>query len=106
MVTADLGKGQARQAMPSRVSGEARTLPPRPAASVARAPLPRPPRHFLHPPYLRADRERSRAARRSPGRVTRSIMGKLATVANRIVDRGELWVCPVKERRCQSTLSS
>jgi hypothetical protein len=53
-----------------------------------------------------ADRERSRAARRSPGRVTRSIMGKLATVANRIVDRGELCVCPVKERRCQSTLSS
>jgi len=38
--------------------------------------------------------------------VTRSIMGKLTAVANRIVDRGELWVCPVKERRCQSTLSS
>jgi hypothetical protein len=36
--------------------------------------------------------ERSRAARRSPGRVTRSIMGKLTTVANRIVDRGELCV--------------
>jgi hypothetical protein len=28
-----------------------------------------------------------------PGRVPRSIMGKLTTVANRIVDRGELWVC-------------
>ena len=53
-----------------------------------------------------ADRERSPAARRSPGRVTRSIMGKLTAVANRIVDRGELCVCPVKERRCQSTLSS
>ena len=53
-----------------------------------------------------ADRARSRAARRSPGRVTRSIMGKLTAVANRIVDRGELCVCPVKERRCQSTLSS
>ena len=53
-----------------------------------------------------ADRERSRAARRSPRRVTRSIMGKLTAVANRIVDRGELCVCPVKERRCQSTLSS
>jgi hypothetical protein len=25
--------------------------------------------------------------------VPRSIMGKLTTVANRIVDRGELWVC-------------
>jgi len=53
-----------------------------------------------------ADRARSRAARRSPGRETRSIMGKLTAVANRIVDRGELCVCPVKERRCQSTLSS
>ena len=41
-----------------------------------------------------------------PGRVPRSIMGKLTTVANRIVDRGELCVCPVKERRCQNTLSS
>jgi len=33
-------------------------------------------------------------------------MGKLALVANRIVDRGELYLCPVKERRCQNTLSS
>jgi hypothetical protein len=41
-----------------------------------------------------------------PETVPCPIMGKLATVANRIVDRGELWVCPVKERRCQSTLSS
>ncbi|HMH38146.1 MAG TPA: hypothetical protein VK584_14545, partial [Streptosporangiaceae bacterium] len=41
-----------------------------------------------------------------PGRVPRSIMGKLTTVANRIVDRGESCVCPVKERRCQNTLSS
>jgi hypothetical protein len=32
----------------------------------------------------------SRAARRSPGRVPCPIMGKLTTVANRIVDRGEL----------------
>src|SRR6185437_9954371 len=39
-----------------------------------------------------ADRARWRAARRSPGRVTRSIMGKLTAVANRIVDRGELCV--------------
>ena len=29
-------------------------------------------------------------ARRSPARVPRPIMGKLTTVANRIVDRGEL----------------
>ena len=34
------------------------------------------------------------------------IMGKLALVANRIVDRGELYLCPVKERRCQNTPSS
>ena len=53
-----------------------------------------------------ADPERTGAARRSPEGVSRSIMGKLTTVANRIVDRGELCVCPVKERRCQSTLSS
>jgi len=32
-------------------------------------------------------------------------MGKLAGVANRIVDRGELSV-PGEERRCQNTLSS
>ena len=38
------------------------------------------------------DPERSRAARRSPGRVPRPITGKLAIVANRIVDRGELCV--------------
>jgi hypothetical protein len=49
---------------------------------------------------------RPQPARRSPGRVPRRIMGKLTTVANRIVDRGELCVCPVKERRCQNTLSS
>jgi len=35
-------------------------------------------------------REVPRAARRSPGPVPRPIMGKLTTVANRIVDRGEL----------------
>ena len=34
--------------------------------------------------------EMSPAARRSPGRVPCPIMGKLTTVANRIVDRGEL----------------
>ena len=37
-----------------------------------------------------ADPEMSGAARRSPGRVPCPIMGKLTTVANRIVDRGEL----------------
>ena len=36
------------------------------------------------------DTEVSRAARRSPGLVPSPIMGKLATVANCIVDRGEL----------------
>ena len=53
-----------------------------------------------------ADREKVAGGAPVPGRVTRSIMGKLTAVANRIVDRGELCVCPVKERRCQSTLSS
>ena len=50
-----------------------------------------------------AGQGRPEPARRSPGRVPRRIMGKLTTVANRIVDRGELCVCPVKERRCQNT---
>jgi hypothetical protein len=43
-------------------------------------------------PNAHPDPERSRAARRSPGRMPRPITGKLAAVANRIVDRGELCV--------------
>ena len=46
------------------------------------------------------------AARRSWGPAASRIMGKLTLVANRIVDRGELYLCPVKERRCQNMLSS
>ena len=47
-----------------------------------------------------------RGRRAGPEAVRCPIMGKLATVANRIVDRGELCACPVKERRCQNTLPS
>ena len=52
------------------------------------------------------DRQMSRAARRSPGRVPRPIMGKLAT-SSESHRRPRRVVCgPVKERRCQNTLSS